>query len=135
LCTGADPKSVFCAFFKQGLCKKGDKCKFSHDPAVERRSAKRNVYADEKDEKEEDKMEDWDEEKLQDVVSKKHGTEKSNQTEIVSWLGLGHHPAPSLARNGNLEKLRIFQWVETNPSNICKHLYTDVHFYHLMVLR
>ena len=22
---GVDPKSVFCAFFKQGLCKKGDK--------------------------------------------------------------------------------------------------------------
>ena len=35
---------MFCAFFKQGLCKKGDKCKFSHDPAVEKKSAKRNVY-------------------------------------------------------------------------------------------
>ena len=28
---GADPKSVVCAFFKQGQCTKGDKCKFSHD--------------------------------------------------------------------------------------------------------
>jgi hypothetical protein len=27
------------------------------------------------------------------------------------------------------------QWVETNPSNICKHLQTDIHFYRLMVLR
>jgi len=27
---GVDPKSIFCAFFKQGLCKKGGKCKFSH---------------------------------------------------------------------------------------------------------
>merc|ERR1711881_576426 len=53
---GVDPKSVFCAFFKQGLCKKGDKCKFSHDPATERKSAKRNVYEDtDKDEN----MEDW----------------------------------------------------------------------------
>lgn len=80
---GADPKSVFCAFFKQGLCKKGDKCKFSHDPAVERKSAKRNIYLDEKDAKEDDNMDDWDEEKLQDVVSKKHGSEKSNQTDII----------------------------------------------------
>ena len=31
---GVDPKSIFCAFFKQGLCKKGAKCKFSHDPDV-----------------------------------------------------------------------------------------------------
>ena len=82
---GADPKSIFCAFFKQGLCKKGDKCKFSHDPGVERRAAKRNIYADaDGDEKKEDEtMDDWDEEKLQDVVSKKHGAEKTNQTDIV----------------------------------------------------
>ena len=46
LFAGVDPKSVFCAFFKQGLCKKGDKCKFSHDPSVEGKAAKRNLYAD-----------------------------------------------------------------------------------------
>ena len=44
--SGVDPKSVFCQFFKQGLCKKGDKCKFSHDPACERKAAKINVYSD-----------------------------------------------------------------------------------------
>lgn len=82
--TGADPKSILCAFFKQGLCKKGDKCKFSHDPDVERRSAKRNIYADARETHEDDNMEDWDQEKLQEVVSKKHGEEKGNQTEIVS---------------------------------------------------
>ena len=80
---GVDPKSVFCAFFKQGLCKKGDKCKFSHDPAVERKSAKRNIYADERDGKENDNMDDWDDETLADVIAKKHGSEKSNQTDIV----------------------------------------------------
>ena len=78
---GVDPKSVFCAFFKQGLCKKGDKCKFSHDPGVERRSAKRNIYDTEEENKE--TMEDWDDDKLAEVVSKKHGTEKSNTTDIV----------------------------------------------------
>merc|ERR1712111_193747 len=80
---GVDPKSVYCAFFKQGLCKKGDKCKFSHDPAVERKSAKRNLYADERDGKENENMDDWDDETLADVVAKKHGAEKTNQTEII----------------------------------------------------
>lgn len=32
---GTDPKSVVCAFFKQGNCSKGDKCKFSHDLTIE----------------------------------------------------------------------------------------------------
>merc|ERR1712106_1242903 len=40
---GVDPKSIFCAFFKQNLCKKGDRCKFSHDPECERKAAKRNM--------------------------------------------------------------------------------------------
>ena len=74
---------MYCAFFKQGLCKKGDKCKFSHDPAVERKSAKRNIYADERDGKENENMDDWDDETLADVIAKKHGSEKTNQTEIV----------------------------------------------------
>ena len=73
---------MFCAFFKQGLCKKGDKCKFSHDPDVERKSAKRSIYSDVR-EGEDDNMEDWDEDKLADVVSKKHAGEKSNATDIV----------------------------------------------------
>merc|ERR1719290_904376 len=69
---GVDPKSMFCAFFKQGLCKKGDKCKFSHDPEVERKSAKKNLYVDVREDEEEN-MDDWDEEKLADVVNKKQG--------------------------------------------------------------
>jgi len=79
---GVDPKSIFCAFFKQGLCKKGDKCKFSHDPEVERKSAKKNLYADVRDHTE-DGMDDWDDDKLADVISKKHGAEKTNQTTII----------------------------------------------------
>lgn len=67
---GADPKSVLCAFFKQGHCSKGDKCKFSHDPTVERKAEKKSVYVDMRDE---DTMENWDEEKLKEVIEKKHG--------------------------------------------------------------
>lgn len=77
-----DPKSVLCAFFKQGQCTKGDKCKFSHNLAVERKSEKRNVYCDVR---EDDTMENWDEEMLQSVVEKKHGeTERSMpKTDII----------------------------------------------------
>jgi len=47
---GADPKSVLCAFFKQGQCGKGAKCKFSHDLNLDRKSEKRNVYMDNREE-------------------------------------------------------------------------------------
>mmetsp|Transcript_11321 Transcript_11321/g.30604 ORF Transcript_11321/g.30604 Transcript_11321/m.30604 type:complete len:482 (-) Transcript_11321:166-1611(-) len=49
---GADPKSVICAFFKEGKCTKGAKCKFSHDLSQERKAAKINIYADRREEKE-----------------------------------------------------------------------------------
>lgn len=41
-----DPKSILCVFFKQGMCSKGDKCKWSHDLEIERKSEKRNIYVD-----------------------------------------------------------------------------------------
>jgi len=78
--SGVDPKTVFCAFFKQNLCKKGDRCKFSHDPACERKAAKRNIYADEENK---DGMDEWDDDKLAEVVAKKHGAEKTNETDII----------------------------------------------------
>jgi len=74
--SGVDPKTVFCAFFKQNLCKKGDRCKFSHDPACERKAAKRNVY-----EQEEENMDEWDDDKLAEVVSKKHAG--NTETDII----------------------------------------------------
>ena len=49
LSAGVDPKSVLCAFFKQGQCTKGDKCKFSHDLTLERKCEKRSLYVDERD--------------------------------------------------------------------------------------
>ncbi|XP_061647101.1 zinc finger CCCH domain-containing protein 15 isoform X2 [Phyllopteryx taeniolatus] len=83
---GVDPKSVLCAFYKQGQCTKGDKCKFSHDMSMERKCEKRSVYVDERDEElEKDTMDNWDEKKLEEVVNKKHGEaeKKKAKTQIV----------------------------------------------------
>ncbi|XP_064466968.1 zinc finger CCCH domain-containing protein 15-like isoform X2 [Ornithodoros turicata] len=79
---GADPKSILCAFFKQGTCGKGDKCKFSHDLSIERKAEKRDIYTDVRDS---DTMENWDEAKLQEVVEKKHGEaeRKMPKTDII----------------------------------------------------
>lgn len=80
---GADPKSVVCAFFKQGQCGKGDKCKFSHDLTIERKAEKRSMYVDMRDD-ENETMENWDEDKLKEVIEKKHGkTGKMPTTDIV----------------------------------------------------
>ncbi|KOB77172.1 Zinc finger CCCH domain-containing protein 15-like protein [Operophtera brumata] len=73
-------KSVVCAFFKQGQCTKGDRCKFSHDLTIERKAEKRSLYVDMRDDGEEDNMANWDEEKLKEVVEKKHADEKSRPT-------------------------------------------------------
>ncbi|XP_052004506.1 zinc finger CCCH domain-containing protein 15 [Xyrauchen texanus] len=83
---GVDPKSVLCAFFKQGQCTKGDKCKFSHDLSLERKCEKRSLYVDGRDEDlEKDTMDNWDEKKLEEVVNKKHGEDekKKAKTQIV----------------------------------------------------
>jgi len=76
---GADPKTIFCQFFKQGLCKKGDKCKFSHDPDCERKAAKKNLYDDDREEE----VEEMTEEELAEMIAKKHEGEASNSTAIV----------------------------------------------------
>ncbi|KAF5299880.1 hypothetical protein FQA39_LY11417 [Lamprigera yunnana] len=79
---GTDPKSVVCAFFKQGQCTKGDKCKFSHDLSIERKGEKRSLYVDMRDD--EDAMDNWDETKLAEVVEKKHGeSNKMPTTDII----------------------------------------------------
>jgi hypothetical protein len=79
---GVDPKTVLCQYFKAGTCTKGDKCKFSHNADVERKGAKIDIYTDAR-ENDKDQMEDWDQSKLEDVVSEKHGKGIPSQTEIV----------------------------------------------------
>nr|CAG4636461.1 EOG090X0C5B [Eubosmina coregoni]SVE70024.1 EOG090X0C5B [Eubosmina coregoni] len=82
---GADPKSVLCAFFKQGTCGKGDRCKFSHDLEIERKAEKRSLYCDVREDDKET-SEDWDEEKLKEVIEKKHAEadkSKATKTEII----------------------------------------------------
>ncbi len=91
---GVDPKTVLCQFFKKGHCEKGKKCKFSHDPAVERKTEKRSLYTDsrdqEKEEEEErkkkDNIDDWDEEKLRQVVLSKHGNPKTTTDKVCKYF-------------------------------------------------
>ncbi|ORZ06845.1 hypothetical protein BCR42DRAFT_456185 [Absidia repens] len=78
---GTDPKSVLCVNFKNGHCDKGVKCKFSHDPNVNRKVDKKDLYTDSRKEKEADTMDGWDQEKLEKVVNSKSG--KQPPTDIV----------------------------------------------------
>lgn len=48
-CAGVDPKSVVCEFFRHGQCTKGFKCKYSHDLNVERKSAKIDLFTDQRE--------------------------------------------------------------------------------------
>ncbi|KAF4323512.1 hypothetical protein BBO99_00004738 [Phytophthora kernoviae] len=77
---GTDPKSVLCAFFKAGVCTKGNRCKFSHDLNVAKKAAKIDLYTDARSE---DKIDTWDQEKLEEVVNEKHHEKNVKQTEIV----------------------------------------------------
>eukprot|EP00243_Klebsormidium_subtile_P003499 TRINITY_DN16907_c0_g1_i1.p1 TRINITY_DN16907_c0_g1~~TRINITY_DN16907_c0_g1_i1.p1 ORF type:complete len:390 (+),score=146.57 TRINITY_DN16907_c0_g1_i1:139-1308(+) len=80
---GVDPKSIVCEFFRHGQCAKGFKCKFSHDLLVERKSAKIDIYHDAR-EGDEETMEDWDQEKLEDVVKRKAAEFSSNQNNATA---------------------------------------------------
>ncbi len=70
-----------CAFFKAGTCKRGNKCRYSHDLGMARKGPKINLYMDPR-EKEADTMDKWDQSKLEQVVTEK-AERRPNQTDIV----------------------------------------------------
>ena len=91
---GVDPKTVLCQFFKKGNCEKGRKCKFSHDLAIERKTEKRSLYTDSRDQEKEaeeeakkkDNIDDWDEAKLREVVLSKHGNPKTTTDKVCKYF-------------------------------------------------
>ncbi|KIW06624.1 uncharacterized protein PV09_02336 [Verruconis gallopava] len=87
---GVDPKTVVCQFYKKGVCEKGKKCKFSHNLDVERKTEKKNLYEDtrekEREEKEKDAMEEWDEEKLRKVILSKHGNPRTTTDKVCKYF-------------------------------------------------
>lgn len=87
---GVDPKTVVCQFFKKGHCEKGRKCKFSHDLAVERKTEKKDLYQDTREEEEEKRKketnEDWDLEKLSSVVLSKKGNQKTTTDKVCKFF-------------------------------------------------
>lgn len=84
-----DPKMILCAYFKQGLCQKGKKCKFSHDLEIEKKSEEIDIYTDQRvqifdQNAEEDDMSKWDEKKLSEVIKTQEGKYKNQKpTEII----------------------------------------------------
>ncbi|KAH6604872.1 hypothetical protein Trco_006579 [Trichoderma cornu-damae] len=88
---GVDPKTVVCIFYKRGDCEKGKKCKFAHDLSIERKTEKKNLYTDvrqEEDEKnkQQETSADWDEEQLRKVVLSKKGNQKTTTDKVCKFF-------------------------------------------------
>ncbi|KAL6879506.1 hypothetical protein HDV57DRAFT_109504 [Trichoderma longibrachiatum] len=87
---GVDPKTVVCIFYKKGDCEKGKKCKFSHDLALERKTEKKNLYTDVRQEEDEKKKQetsaDWTEEQLLKVVLSKKGNQKTTTDKVCKYF-------------------------------------------------
>lgn len=99
-----------CAFYKNGQCTKGAKCKFSHDLTIERKAEKRSMYVDIRDKDEEETMENWDEEKLKEVVEKKHGERETKMptTDIVSYSNIDYKIINYFTHTHSHRDTRIF---------------------------
>lgn len=87
---GVDPKTVLCQYFKKGHCDKGRKCKFSHDLNVERKTEKKDLYQDMREDDEEAKKKDtsdnWDLEKLSKVVLSKKGNQQTSTDKVCKFF-------------------------------------------------
>jgi len=67
-----DPKSILCSYFKQGLCQKGKKCKYSHDLSLESNKEVIDVYTDQRTQLfnvDEEDCKDWSVDKLKEVIN------------------------------------------------------------------
>lgn len=107
---GVDPKSVLCVLFKDGKCPKGDKCKFSHDLNIGRKAAKKDLFTDLRKDKEADKMDSWDNEKLRKVVLSKHGNPRTTTDKICKYF-------LEAVENGTYG----WFWVCPNGGDTCKY--------------
>ncbi|CCH41067.1 Translation machinery-associated protein 46 [Wickerhamomyces ciferrii] len=107
---GVDPKTVLCINFKNGNCPRGAKCKFSHDMNVGKKATKKDLYTDDRATKEADTMDQWDEDKLRDVIKSKHGNPKTTTDKVCKFF-------IEAVENG---KYGWF-WVCPNGGNECKY--------------
>lgn len=87
---GVDPKTVVCIFYKKGNCEKGRKCKFSHDTSLDRKTDKKGLYTDKREDEEEKKKAetsaDWDEEQLRKVVLSKKGNQRTTTEKVCKYF-------------------------------------------------
>lgn len=86
---GVDPKTVTCAFWKAGRCDKGTKCKYGHSNDAARKTEKKDLYVDMRDESEDkklDTMDKWDDAKLNSVILSKHGNPKSTTDKVCKFF-------------------------------------------------
>ncbi|PWZ01041.1 hypothetical protein BCV70DRAFT_199401 [Testicularia cyperi] len=86
---GVDSKTITCAFWKAGKCDKGSKCKFAHSNDASRKVEKKDLYVDMRDENEDkknDTMDKWDDEKLNNVILSKHGNPRSTTDKVCKFF-------------------------------------------------
>lgn len=87
---GVDPKSLTCNFWKAGRCDKGSKCKFAHSNDAQRKTQKKDLYTDTHDQAEDDKkndtMDKWDQERLSKVINMKHGNPRTTTDKVCKYF-------------------------------------------------
>lgn len=90
---GVDPKSMTCAFWKAGRCDKGSRCKFSHSHDAGRKTQKKDLYTDTRDkkpgaedDKKDDTMDKWDQDRLNKVINMKHGNPRTTTDKVCKYF-------------------------------------------------
>lgn len=87
---GVDPKSLTCNFWKAGRCDKGNRCKFAHELDAQRKQQKKDLYTDTREQKEEEKkndtMDKWDQDRLNKVISMKHGNPRTTTDKVCKYF-------------------------------------------------